>query len=289
MARGRSSLQDLCLNSGLAPAQVRHGLAILTQQSLLYHYTDEDKRQTTWYEANPRAAYNIIRIGKIVELVAQDFGDDAAELVQTLSSLGNARLLDLQEAYVARHHASEGRSRINGAANGDNSFDSDDNPFEHYQRQEGVTEKLSNSVYELLEHDILELCTPRSFNDPKDVRAEVEKEILRTHFHGSPPKGAKAQDQFLGHVREKLLEYRDEPQRLKSQLIHKLQNARSACFSNKKRKLENGTSAKDFVSCADADVSVFSFLPLILAAPVLFFLPGTCLNISTCSPTPRYG
>ncbi|OAX80479.1 DNA-directed RNA polymerase III subunit rpc3 [Emergomyces africanus] len=88
---GRQPLSRIVPNTRLSPRQVRHGLAVLIQQHLIYHYTSLDDG-ITYYEASWRTAYNLVRSGRILQLVEEKLGDYAAKVLSTILYLGHVRI-----------------------------------------------------------------------------------------------------------------------------------------------------------------------------------------------------
>src|SRR6266566_8001965 len=96
--RGRSTVQQLAHTTSLTPRQIRNGLAVLIQYNLLYFYVD-DFAGTTTYEANPHAAYGLLRSGKLLEMAESLFGPAVKDVLQNLLVLGQTRISDLNTAY----------------------------------------------------------------------------------------------------------------------------------------------------------------------------------------------
>ncbi|CRK44558.1 hypothetical protein BN1723_019488, partial [Verticillium longisporum] len=60
LSKGRSTIPQLVRHTSLPPRQMRHGLAVLVQQNLLYHHAIAGSSVAS-YEANPDACYNLVR------------------------------------------------------------------------------------------------------------------------------------------------------------------------------------------------------------------------------------
>ncbi|OJD27206.1 DNA-directed RNA polymerase III subunit rpc3 [Blastomyces percursus] len=88
---GRQPLSRIVQNTRLSPRQVRHGLAVLIQQHLIYHYTSLDDG-ITYYEASWRTAYNLVRSGRILQLVEEKLGEYAGKVLLAILYLGHARI-----------------------------------------------------------------------------------------------------------------------------------------------------------------------------------------------------
>ncbi|KAI1262350.1 RNA polymerase III subunit RPC82 [Xylariaceae sp. FL1019] len=98
-ARGRSDVRELALHTSLTPKQIRHGLAIVIQHSLVFYLTDPDTNITK-YEANHNAAYHLVRIGKILDVVDRKHGPMAKRLVNDALALGSVEAVNLVNYYV---------------------------------------------------------------------------------------------------------------------------------------------------------------------------------------------
>src|SRR4051812_37721297 len=85
---GRLPLPLLVQHSGLSARHLKHGLVVLIQQHLALHYTSEDDG-ITYYEADWRNAYNLVRAGKIITMVEDRFGESAGGIVSNLLLLGH--------------------------------------------------------------------------------------------------------------------------------------------------------------------------------------------------------
>ena len=70
-SKGKSTIIQIIQHTALPARTVRHGVAILAQQNLLFVYAAAGAAS---YEANPDACYNLARSGKIVEMVGEEIG-----------------------------------------------------------------------------------------------------------------------------------------------------------------------------------------------------------------------
>src|SRR5438045_4012247 len=95
---GRLPLPAIVQHTGLHHQHIRHGLAVLIQQNLAFHYTDPDTL-VAFYEANLENAYALVRSGKIIEFVIERHGRLAGGVIQNLLLLGHAKIEDLSNAY----------------------------------------------------------------------------------------------------------------------------------------------------------------------------------------------
>ncbi|KAE8335570.1 DNA-directed RNA polymerase III subunit rpc3 [Aspergillus arachidicola] len=113
----RLSFSRLKFYSHLSNAQLRHGLAAMIQQHLVYHYTSYDDG-ITYYEPNMQSAYYLVRSGKILEFIEHRLGKYAATVMSTIMFLGHAQVGYLETLPALRpsnsdvNRASEERDRI---------------------------------------------------------------------------------------------------------------------------------------------------------------------------------
>ncbi|CAI7659196.1 unnamed protein product [Penicillium pancosmium] len=67
----------------------------MIQQHLAFHFTSVDDGNT-YYEANPEAAYYLVRSGKILQLIEERLGEYAAKVMEVILFLGHASVRHLQ-------------------------------------------------------------------------------------------------------------------------------------------------------------------------------------------------
>ncbi|KAF5003731.1 hypothetical protein FDECE_9739 [Fusarium decemcellulare] len=220
-------LPSMVQHTALTPRYLRNGLAVLIQQNLLYHHTDPDTDVTS-YQANPDACYNLVRSGKILDIIENQYGTAERELVQTLMLLGHARITDLSHAFGSR------APRINGHTNGD------------HDSRNGLIESESHLNYvlvRLIRAEIIETVRPDSFRNPQDVYREIENEVTQTRPGEKVTKTkGEAQRQIIDRIRT----FRDQSTTLKRQLDQ------SGDFGTKRRKLTNGSAQNGHVQDHDA-------------------------------------
>ncbi|EEH17238.2 DNA-directed RNA polymerase III subunit rpc3 [Paracoccidioides brasiliensis Pb03] len=92
---GRQPLYRIVQHTHLSPLQVRHGLAVLIQQHLIYHCTSLDDG-ITYYEASWRTAYNLVRSGKVIQLVEERLGEYAAKVMSIIIYHGHVKISYLE-------------------------------------------------------------------------------------------------------------------------------------------------------------------------------------------------
>ncbi|KAF9878525.1 hypothetical protein CkaCkLH20_04017 [Colletotrichum karsti] len=227
--KGRSNIATLVHTTGLNPRQLRHGLAVLVQQNLVYHQSDS-KNVTATYEANPDGCYNLIRAGKVIEMVGIEYGSAEQEVVQTILQLGHARVSDLAQAFDARNEAGVNGDYTNGHTNGDGSKPKTNGHSNSFIDIHAV-------LHRLVAAEIVDQVGPKTFRNPEDVYNEIEEEVTK-----APPgekTTARNKELMQTEVSRRLREARDESKKLKRQL------GRVAMFPTKRRKLANGKGKRE--------------------------------------------
>lgn len=214
LLKGRSNVAQLSHNTSLGPKQVRHGLAVLLQQNLLYHEADYELLVT--YDANPEACYNLVRGGKVLAMIESQYGVAEREVVQMLLLSGHARVADLESAFQ------NGPAKNNGHMNGS-----------HNHTQEVLSGRHVLVVLaRLIQAEIIHTVQPDDFRSPIDVFRSMLAKELNTG-EKLTAKERKARDIT---AREKFRDYLGESKSLKRQLD--LAGPRP----NKLRKLQNGNA-----------------------------------------------
>lgn len=253
LTRGRSSIPHLTQFTSMTPRQLRHGLAVLLQYNLLHFHVDPDS-ETAMYEANAENAYNLIRNGKILEMIDTSFGAAAKDVVQSLLLLGQTRISDLVAAY---------QEKIDQAKKAKQEAD-DDDPFAEPNGVNGdahsakkqpdlvvkSTAQLNSVICRLVEAELIDVVHPNTFETAYDVLKSVEREVMDTHFPAGI-KGTKAKIEVEEKIADGLRKVRLESKSLKRKLE---QNGTAA----KRRKLfmngaaSNGTHEEDADPVLDA-------------------------------------
>ncbi|CAK7209406.1 RNA polymerase III subunit C82 [Sporothrix curviconia] len=254
--RGRAGLPQLAQYTSLTPKQLRHGLAVLLQYDLLYFYVSGPDRSTV-YDANPAAAYNLLRTGTVLEMVDTLYGSDARDVMQSMFALGHTRIADLKEAYKANI------DKADAAKNGANGANGTSNGHTNGHHAEGYTngdtlhhdgakppsrgpgpairslEHLNSVLCRLVHAEVLEVVTAASFKSFPDRQSETREKVKTTYFSDGI-RGLKKKEEFETRVSEELYNLRDEPRKLKRTLQT---NGRGR---QKLRKLLNGDKSNGF-------------------------------------------
>ena len=86
----------------------------MIQLRLIYHHTDPDGLTT--YQGNTTNAYNIMRTGRLIDLVNRKFGPVAARIMETLTAAGFATAHTLEAQLVSHNdfadHLDRGTFRV---------------------------------------------------------------------------------------------------------------------------------------------------------------------------------
>ncbi|KAK0704767.1 RNA polymerase III subunit RPC82-domain-containing protein [Lasiosphaeris hirsuta] len=219
----------------MSPRQLRHGLAVLNQHSLLYFDVSSDNGLTV-YEANTDNAYNLARIGKVLEMVDTSLSPSAKDVMQSLLLSGQTRVSDLVAAYQSKidyannaaklvKHEEDDWPELNGA-NGDVQV------VKKPDTSISSTGQLNSVLCRLVEAELIEVVHKKTFLSPQDILRDVEKETLDKDFPAGV-KGGKGKIEYQEKVAEGLRKVRDESKSLKRKLE---QNGTAA----KRRKLFSG-------------------------------------------------
>lgn len=236
LTRGRSTVAQLAQHTSLNQRQVRHGLAVLIQLNLIFHHTDHDTGITN-YESNPHAAYNLVRIGKILDLIRSNYGHDAHAVVHDVLIQGHAKISDIIETFKnehSTHHAPtngtlrNGHDHVNGngITNGTNVKMEDEDA--------DLDGRAYDTLAQLIGSGILEPVTSTTYQSTQDVRTAVEQDYLADYPTGI--RGSKQTAEFEKYVREKLKEIYSQNLELKKEL----ELASQFNHSSKRQKLANG-------------------------------------------------
>ncbi|KAI0445625.1 RNA polymerase III subunit RPC82 [Xylaria telfairii] len=256
LARGRSSVRDLVLYTSLNPKQVRHGLALVIQHNLVFYQTDHETANTT-YEANSRAAYHLVRVGKILDVIDRKYGIMAKNVVNDLLMLGHVEVVELVRYHKLKH---DRKKTINGEQNHDHDYDLEngdpDDPFDddsHYVNGNGIAQGTSedvksiqageiyDTVAQLIAAGVIETVSTTMLQSPQDLKASVEQECMKEFPNGI--RGAKVTTEFDTMVKSQIKAIGAE----RSTTKRKLQESALYEPSNlKRRKLANGGMSNRF-------------------------------------------
>lgn len=221
--------------TSLTPRQLRHGLVVLLQNNLLYFQVESGY---AIYTANHMAAYNLVRTGKVLDMMSAAYGEAEKEVVQNLLSMGHAKVENLREAYAAKFKHAE---RLAAAANGRNGH------FDHTEAENGdepvdnrtglavrSLEHLDEILCRLIQAELVISVAESSFRSWEDTRHAAEEEVKRNYFAGGV-RGTKGKEEYTSKLSKRLREVRDDPLELKRKLQAKI-------LMNKRRKVSEWNS-----------------------------------------------
>ncbi|PSR87047.1 RNA polymerase III subunit RPC82-domain-containing protein [Coniella lustricola] len=241
--KGRSSIPQLAQYTSLTPRQLRHGLVVLLQNNLLYFQTESGH---AIYTANADAAYNLVRTGKVLDMIGSVYGEPAKEVMQNLLSMGHTKVEHLRDAYEAKfRQAARMAAAANGGASGDPNGFADHEEASEEIKQDTMTGLYIKSLQELdevlcrmIQAELVASVNQDSFRSWEDTRKLIEDEVHTAYFAGGV-RGAKGKEEFASRLGKRLREVRDDPISLKRKLQAKIQ-------MNKRRKLSEWNSANDY-------------------------------------------
>lgn len=214
--KGRSTITQLAQYTSVTPRYLRNGLSVLIQQNLVYHSTDSDSKATS-YEANANASYNIVRFGKILEVIESQYGTTERDLVQTLMLLGFARVADLAQAFQSR------TPKANGHVNS-TSDDANGGLIESVNQ-------LNDTLARLIQAEIVETVHAESFRNPVEVHRTIVTELTKA---APGEKVSKITSEQEAQISERFKTFRDKGKSLKRQLDQ------TRGPMTKRRKLQSG-------------------------------------------------
>lgn len=255
--KGRSTSAQLAVHTALNHRQVRHGLAVLVQQNAVFHLSDPDS-SVAYYDANPDAVYNLVRSGKILEIVRENYGDIAKGLVQDVLVLGHIKISDLVEAYKNKAPGGENKP-VNGVVKDEHDEDDDGldgnsnhvngvngssvNGFAGDEDEKDPIAQVYFHLARLLAAGILEPVSSMMFQSPTDLKTAIEQEILRNDF----PTGVRGIKQKR-ELEAAIVKKADEFQQSRTSLKRRLETEFDQEASVKRRRLLNGSAISNGTS-----------------------------------------
>ncbi|KAK3344613.1 RNA polymerase III subunit RPC82-domain-containing protein [Neurospora tetraspora] len=215
--RGKLSIRLISQFSKLNARQVKNGLCVLQQHNLLFYTVDANSGEAE-YSVNHDYAYNLVRTGKILEMVDNSYGPAGRDVMQNLLLLGQTRISDLVAAYQAK---------IN-LANSDDAWLNDKKPELVIKSKA----QLNSVLCRLIEAELIDVVHSKTFQSAHEIEKQVHKEVMDFYFPNGI-KGTKAKVEFEQKVAEGLRKVREESKTLKRKLA---QNG----GASKRRKLAVG-------------------------------------------------
>jgi DNA-directed RNA polymerase III subunit RPC3 len=173
---------------------------VLVQENLVYHNFDEDT-STTHYEANPEAAYMLVRSGKIVEIMEDRYGTLGADVMGNLFLSGHSTVKELVTGYEVRLAEAEAKKKREGyLTNGVNG---------QSKPQPNPASQMHGMLVELLGNGLIEPLFESMFRSPTDTYNKIEKEVLHREYGGST-KGIKQKDELKAKIQSRLQDLRSD-------------------------------------------------------------------------------
>lgn len=161
----------------------------MIQHHLIYHFTSLEDNNT-YYEANPPAAYYLVRSGKILHLVEDRLGEYAARVMGAILFLGHASVSYLETLPELR---SLQPTAPNGVANGhdetapqESEVHMDDRAVEtngdyaqegEQQQEETKPAPLHSTLKALASHGYLKSLRDAHFQSPSDRILEAQRAV----------------------------------------------------------------------------------------------------------------
>jgi DNA-directed RNA polymerase III subunit RPC3 len=200
---GRVNLQTLVAHSLLSARHAKYALSVLIQQHLVLHSSAAGSDPQTFYEVDWNGAYNLMRSGKIINIVQMRFGEAAAQLVSNLLQLGHARVGDLEDAYKfsknSTHAIDTEAEHINGEGM----------PTRRGLRKINTPEQLHSMLCKLLEAGFLTRVRPSTYLSPADSHNEADAVVKREQFPDGKVSGPKAKIVYEQALRDLKRKWRD--------------------------------------------------------------------------------
>lgn len=197
--QGRQPLPILTQRSRLPPRYVKSGLAILVQHRLVSYLTSEDDN-CTYYEADARNAYDLLRSGKNVHLLQHTIGTEDGGLTQKFCFEGSISASEIASLDSASVHDTP-VDYTNGVKNGEkvpngvngHHHDGTSHALEHNERDEEPRELLFTRGYAVKARSI-------DYMSSNDFRQMVEDDIKKSKYGGVVR--AKDKSKFQEEVRK---------------------------------------------------------------------------------------
>lgn len=227
---------------------------MLVQQNAVFHLTDPDT-SVAYYDVSPDALYNLVRTGKILEMVCDRYGDLAKNLVQDVLVLGHITISDLIDVFkdgskreangfVVKEEDDDDDFGFNGNGihvngvngNGVNGSKNDDD-------ERSTTRQAYLLLARLIAAGILEPVSPMMFQSPTDLKTAIEQGVLKASFP-TGIRGIKQKKELEVAVAERVKDFQQGRTRLKRSLEVEFDHEASV----KRRKLLNGNSTSNGVS-----------------------------------------
>jgi DNA-directed RNA polymerase III subunit RPC3 len=166
---------------------------VLVQAGLLYHHTTSEGR--TFYEANPRNAYYLIRSGRFIDIVDKRYGKAAAVVVVQLLLLGFASIGQLKKS--SQKHDGSART----TADAPQSDGAKSTSFQHVPAHTCFELELDNALKTLINQGLVCRLRHAYLQTEADNRQIAEGKVYSIQAL-SAVKGTKAKEEIAAKIEE---------------------------------------------------------------------------------------
>ncbi len=206
MQHGRLHLRSLLELSGLSRRHLKNGLAVLIQQHLTLHSTEEG---VTYYQANWPQAYDLVRSGKIIKHVENRFGENAAGIISNLLLYGHAEVGELAAAYDFSGNNRKSVHSLSGEVGSEGQVNGNHASAKPQQEIRSLSQ-LHNLLSPLLAANYITTVNSKHFLPQADIHNRAEDMVKRTSYEDGV-KGKKLQAEFKNKVKNLKRKWRDDP------------------------------------------------------------------------------
>ncbi|KAF1814450.1 hypothetical protein P152DRAFT_512810 [Eremomyces bilateralis CBS 781.70] len=209
----RTTLPVLAQYTGLQTRRLKATLCVLIQNHLVVFNTSRDEG-ITFYEADRKGAYDIVRFGKSVKICEERFGRGAGQVIAHVLSLGHVPIAEIIQKYNAEmsQKSKRGKKRLrtnppatNGAGATADHTEITSSTFSAIESQK----HLRAIVRQLLDEQMLLPERQYFFKPSYDVHEEAEAIVKKEEFPKGL-KGTKDKARLLQQVNELKRKWRDD-------------------------------------------------------------------------------
>ncbi|KAG8526294.1 uncharacterized protein KY384_000287 [Bacidia gigantensis] len=246
LVHGRCTLGALEARTSLETSELRHGLAVLIQNTFV-HWRDRRLKEPPAFEANVDAPYNLSRYGKWVQMSEERYSPLAGQIVSKLLFMGHARIPDLIAALSANNVGVSGASSANAGAklpNGTGIHSLKTNGRILHESDTTI-HRIHQSLSDLREAGLISICHPSHFRTYADNRTAAEDVTPKIDSFTQKTK-AERQAAWEAAVQQKLDEWRygTTDERAQMARLHKgpkrQRDDTESSISNKRARLDSG-------------------------------------------------
>ena len=147
----------------------------MIQMHLVFHHTSFDDG-VTYYEANTKAAYYLVRSGKILEIIEDALGVYASRVMSTIMYLGHAQVgyLEMLPELVSEQPGTNG---INGTLDNHNVNGQDQSMILNGSPTSRSHAKLHQTLTSLAAHGYILRVREAHFQSSADIMMSVERVV----------------------------------------------------------------------------------------------------------------